>query len=48
MNTQKTLRDSIEFKGVGLHTGCEVNMILEPAKENHGIKFQRIDIEKAQ
>ena len=41
MNTQKTLRDSIKFKGVGLHTGCNVNMILEPAKENYGIKFQR-------
>ncbi|MAW83706.1 MAG: UDP-3-O-[3-hydroxymyristoyl] N-acetylglucosamine deacetylase [Crocinitomicaceae bacterium] len=47
MNTQKTLRDSIKFKGVGLHTGCNVNMILEPAKENYGIKFQRIDIEKS-
>jgi UDP-3-O-[3-hydroxymyristoyl] N-acetylglucosamine deacetylase/3-hydroxyacyl-[acyl-carrier-protein] dehydratase len=47
MNTQKTLRDSIKFKGVGLHTGCNVNMVLEPAKENYGIKFQRIDIEKS-
>tara|TARA_B100001564_G_scaffold230533_1_gene194582 strand:+ start:68 stop:1465 length:1398 start_codon:yes stop_codon:yes gene_type:complete len=43
-NNQKTLKDSIEFNGVGLHTGNKVSLVINPAKENHGIKFQRIDL----
>ena len=42
---QKTLNSSIEFTGVGLHTGEGVHMVIEPAKINHGVKFQRIDLE---
>jgi UDP-3-O-[3-hydroxymyristoyl] N-acetylglucosamine deacetylase/3-hydroxyacyl-[acyl-carrier-protein] dehydratase len=30
--------------GVGLHTGVQTNMTFLPAKPNHGIKFQRIDL----
>ena len=30
---------------MGLHTGKVANMAIEPAKINHGIKFQRIDLE---
>ena len=44
-NNQKTLNSSIEFTGVGLHTGKDVHMVIEPAKINHGVKFQRIDLE---
>ena len=44
-DNQKTLNTSIEFSGVGLHTGKDVHMLIEPAKINHGIKFQRIDLE---
>ena len=47
MSNQKTLRNSIDFEGVGLHTGNKVKMTLEPAKENFGIKFQRIDLENS-
>ena len=47
MSNQKTLGNSIDFEGVGLHTGNKVKMTLEPAKENYGIKFQRIDLEKS-
>ena len=46
-NNQKTLKDSIEFNGVGLHTGEKVCMVINPANENHGIKFQRIDLPEA-
>ena len=44
-DNQKTLNSSIEFTGVGLHTGEDVHMVIEPAKINHGVKFQRIDLE---
>ncbi len=32
------------LSGVGLHTGIVTNMTFLPAKPNHGIKFQRIDL----
>ena len=43
---QRTLKEEVKFQGVGLHTGEVVNMTIKPAKENHGYKFQRIDLEK--
>lgn len=42
---QHTIKKSITLTGVGLHTGVNANMTFLPAKPNHGIKFQRIDIE---
>ena len=42
---QHTLTAPIELAGVGLHTGEKVKVIIEPAAENHGYKFQRTDIE---
>jgi len=33
------------MSGVGLHTGVDANMTFLPASPDHGIKFQRIDIE---
>ncbi|PDH49891.1 MAG: UDP-3-O-[3-hydroxymyristoyl] N-acetylglucosamine deacetylase [Bacteroidetes bacterium MED-G20] len=44
VNNQKTLKESIEFNGLGLHTGKKVCLVIIPARENHGIKFQRIDL----
>ncbi|MEN6619653.1 MAG: bifunctional UDP-3-O-[3-hydroxymyristoyl] N-acetylglucosamine deacetylase/3-hydroxyacyl-ACP dehydratase [Rikenellaceae bacterium] len=41
---QKTINQSIVFLGRGLHTGQNVTMKLNPAPENHGVKFQRTDI----
>ncbi|HIP35350.1 MAG TPA: bifunctional UDP-3-O-[3-hydroxymyristoyl] N-acetylglucosamine deacetylase/3-hydroxyacyl-ACP dehydratase [Crocinitomix sp.] len=43
---QRTLKTEVNFKGVGLHTGEVVNMTIKPAPENHGYKFQRVDLEK--
>ena len=42
---QHTLIAPVELEGVGLHTGEKVKVIIEPAAENHGYKFQRTDIE---
>lgn len=42
---QKTLKEAIQISGVGLHTGQPVQMIIEPAPDKHGYKFQRTDLE---
>jgi UDP-3-O-[3-hydroxymyristoyl] N-acetylglucosamine deacetylase/3-hydroxyacyl-[acyl-carrier-protein] dehydratase len=42
---QRTLKTSIKLQGVGLHTGEKVNLEICPAPENHGYKFQRVDME---
>lgn len=41
---QHTLKNKYTFTGKGLHTGKMANMTIEPAPENFGIKFRRIDI----
>lgn len=43
---QKTISDPITFKGVGLHSGLEVNLTLKPAEPNSGILFKRIDLKE--
>ncbi|HLU87624.1 MAG TPA: bifunctional UDP-3-O-[3-hydroxymyristoyl] N-acetylglucosamine deacetylase/3-hydroxyacyl-ACP dehydratase [Taishania sp.] len=42
---QRTLKSSIKLSGIGLHTGEKVNLEICPAPENHGYKFQRVDLE---
>ena len=42
---QRTLKESVTFKGVGLHTGVRVTLEVCPAPCNHGYKFQRLDLE---
>jgi len=42
---QKTLKDVVKLTGIGLHTGEKVNMEICPAPDNHGYKFQRVDLE---
>ena len=41
---QNTISNKIYFKGIGLHTGLDVNLELHPAKENSGITFFRKDL----
>ena len=43
-NFQKTIKEPMEFKGVGLHNGIKVNLCLKPAEVNSGIKFKRTDV----
>ncbi|MEX1190449.1 MAG: bifunctional UDP-3-O-[3-hydroxymyristoyl] N-acetylglucosamine deacetylase/3-hydroxyacyl-ACP dehydratase [Brumimicrobium sp.] len=42
---QKTLKSSVKLNGVGLHTGEKVELEICPAPDNHGYKFQRVDLE---
>ena len=42
---QRTLKSAVHLQGVGLHTGEKVNLEICPAPDNHGYKFQRIDLE---
>ena len=42
---QTTIKESFTVSGVGLHTGKPVNMTFMPAPEDHGYKFQRIDLD---
>ncbi|MCB6183502.1 UDP-3-O-acyl-N-acetylglucosamine deacetylase [Leeia sp. TBRC 13508] len=41
---QRTLKKPVKATGVGLHSGCKVDLQLLPAPVNHGIVFQRIDM----
>ena len=44
--SQNTIKKSIKFDGIGLHSGKKVSMTLNPAKPNTGIYFKRVDINK--
>lgn len=41
---QRTIKKVVSISGVGLHTGKKTNLTFHPAPENHGYKFQRIDL----
>ena len=41
---QKTINDTIEFQGIGLHSGKNVNLKVKPAEPNTGIIFKRVDL----
>ena len=43
---QKTINDNIAFKGVGLHCGLAVNLVIKPADPNTGIIFKRTDLKE--
>ena len=44
--TQKTINTIIRFKGVGLHSGLEANLTINPAEPDTGIIFKRTDIKE--
>jgi UDP-3-O-[3-hydroxymyristoyl] N-acetylglucosamine deacetylase/3-hydroxyacyl-[acyl-carrier-protein] dehydratase len=41
---QRTILKEVSLSDIGLHSGKKVSLTFCPAKENFGIKFQRIDI----
>ena len=43
---QKTIRKSVSFKGIGLHSGKRVSMTVKPSGPDTGIVFKRIDLKK--
>ncbi len=44
MVKQRTLKNSVQVTGVGLHTGEQVDLTLRPAPANSGIVFRRVDL----
>ncbi len=45
MIRQRTLKSLIRATGVGLHTGCKVEITLRPAAPDTGIFFRRLDLD---
>ena len=43
MIKQRTIKKSVQARGVGIHSGKTVNMKLLPAEPNYGIVFRRMD-----
>jgi UDP-3-O-[3-hydroxymyristoyl] N-acetylglucosamine deacetylase/3-hydroxyacyl-[acyl-carrier-protein] dehydratase len=42
---QRTIKKSVNFSGIGLHTGGQTTITFKPAPINHGITFIRADLE---
>ena len=42
---QKTIKNSISFSGIGLHTGVNINVSIKPANPDTGIMFKRVDLD---
>ena len=45
INFQRTINEEGNLEGIGLHTGKKSKLKFVPAVINHGIKFQRIDLD---
>ena len=43
---QKTINKNIILRGIGLHTGLDVNLVIRPGEPNTGIIFKRTDLKK--
>jgi UDP-3-O-[3-hydroxymyristoyl] N-acetylglucosamine deacetylase len=41
---QTTLAQNVALSGTGVHSGKRTNITIKPARENHGIKFRRVDL----
>ena len=41
---QKTIKNTVSFEGVGLHSGKNSKVTIFPGKANEGIIFKRIDV----
>ncbi len=45
MPAQQTIKRSVSFSGVGLHSGNRVDMTLLPAPAGSGVRFRRVDLD---
>jgi len=43
--SQQTIKNPVDFSGIGLHSGNKVNMTFLPAAPNTGIRFRRVDLD---
>ena len=44
--TQRTIKNSVSFKGVGLHSGKVVNLCHKSSEPDTGVIFKRVDLKK--
>lgn len=44
MSYQTTLASTVEYTGIGLHSGRKVDLVMRPAPVNTGITFVRVDL----
>ena len=42
--TQKTIKNTVSFSGIALHSGKNVNIKIQPAEVDCGIVFKRVDL----
>ncbi|MGB9603039.1 MAG: bifunctional UDP-3-O-[3-hydroxymyristoyl] N-acetylglucosamine deacetylase/3-hydroxyacyl-ACP dehydratase [Verrucomicrobiia bacterium] len=45
MLQQQTIKETVSYSGIGLHSGNRVNMRLLPAPPNYGVRFRRVDLD---
>ena len=41
---QRTIKQAATLKGIGLHTGKEVTLTIQPANPGMGVRFKRVDL----
>ena len=41
---QTTIKKNVNFRGIALHSGLDVNICIKPAEPNFGIVFKRVDL----
>lgn len=44
-SSQYTIKNSVSFRGIGLHSGQQATLVIKPAEANSGIQFVRTDLE---
>ena len=44
MEKQQTIAKKVSINGIALHTGVRATLTLNPAPENTGIIFRRVDL----
>ena len=42
---QRTVKEPVEYKGVGLHSGKEIRITVRPADAGTGVSFVRTDLD---
>lgn len=45
LEQQRTIKEQVVMKGVGLHTGVTTTMTFKPAPPDYGIRFRRVDLD---
>jgi UDP-3-O-[3-hydroxymyristoyl] N-acetylglucosamine deacetylase len=44
MIKQRTIKKAVKARGIGIHSGNMINMMLVPADADHGVVFRRMDV----